>query len=375
MEMFHLQQRLPTSQPQARFAPLSFLFNLKMTFLMAHPIALTVNGTQAQPVSFDRSGTSGTWSGINFYSGSSGTVTYAIIDHATKGVYVSGTNNVTIANCTIQNFTEQGVYATNGSVTVQNSTIQNPAGASHGIYLLGGSSNPTITGNTIEDALIGIERKDSPGAATIVGNTFTNCGAGVKTVSSSPQIYNNCFDGIGNADHGIRIGASSSPDIHDNDFFDYTVGVYLEQSQPANLKWNNFGYTGGQIKANEDRGIYINYLSSGNSFLNNKWNNFYDGSSVVDIFNNTSTTLKAQGNYWYSMQIEGNVDSSNPQTSHNNDAGPGGGLGKIAAAGANDATSTASTVPETFGLEQNFPNRSILAPSLVSSCPKRLSLR
>ncbi|MCI0556351.1 MAG: right-handed parallel beta-helix repeat-containing protein, partial [Anaerolineae bacterium] len=271
-------------------------------------------------------------------------------------VYVSGTNNVTIANCTIQNFTEQGVYATNSSVTVQNSTIQNPAGASHGIYLLGGSSNPTITGNTIKDALIGIERKDSPGAATIAGNTFTNCRDGVKTISSSPEIYNNYFDGISNAENGVRIGTSSSPNIHDNDFFDYTIGVYLEQSQPSNLKWNNFGYTGGQIMANEDRGIVVNYLTSGNGFLNNKWNNFYDGSSAVDIFNHTSTTLNAQGNYWYSQQIEGNVDSSNPQTSHNNDAGPGGGLGKIAAADAHDATQTASTVPKAFGLEQNFPN-------------------
>lgn len=321
---------------------------------------LNVNGTSGNPVTFTRSGSSGTWDGIRFNSGSSGTITYATIDYATKGVYVNNTNNVTIDNCTIRNFTEQGVYASNSSLTVQNSTIQNPSGASHGIYLLGGSSNPMITGNTITANLlnvmnIGIERKDSPGAATIANNTLINCDDGIKTYLSSPEIYNNYFDGIGNATHGIRVQASSSPDIHDNDFFGYTIGVWLEQSEPADLKWNNFGYSNGQMKPNEDNALRINYLTSGNTFIDNKWNNFYD-EEAVDVFNSTSVTLKARGTYWFSQSIEGPVDSSNPQSNPNPDAGPGGSTGKLAARDFNEDTKTASLNPKTFALQQNFPN-------------------
>ncbi len=316
---------------------------------------LTADGSLDQ-ITFNRSGASGTWGGIRFNSGSSGTITYATIDHATKGIYVSGTNNVTVANCTIQNFSEQGVYASNSSVTVENSTIQNPAGASHGIYLLGGSSDPMISGNTVKDVVIGIERKDSPGAATISDNTFLRCRDGVKTYLSSPEIYNNYFDGAESSDHGIRLAASSSPDIHDNDFFDNSAGVYLDQSEPSDLKWNNFGYSGGQTQYNEDKGLYINYLTSDNSFADNKWNNFYDGNEVPDVFNSTAFTLKARGNYWNAQSIEGSVDSSNPQTSHNSNAGPGGSLGKLAQREFEEDTRMASTVPEDFGLAQNFPN-------------------
>ncbi|MFQ5436323.1 MAG: right-handed parallel beta-helix repeat-containing protein, partial [Anaerolineae bacterium] len=319
---------------------------------------LTVNGTTSNAVTFTRSGASGTWGGIQFNNGSSGTIEYATIDHAAKGIYVNNTNNVTIDHCTIQNFTEQGVYADSSSLAVQSSTVQNPSGASHGIYLSGGPGNPTITGNTIEDLLIGIERKDSPGAATIAGNTFVNCRDGVKTTQSSPNIYNNYFDGMESADHGIRIGTSSAPNIHDNDFYDYTVGVYVEQSEPSELNWNNFGYTDSQMQNNEDVGLYINYLTSNNSFADNNWNNFYDGNSVTDVFNNTAYTLKARENYWDSASIEGSVDSSSPQANHNANAGPGGTQGKsaVAASETESEQQMGSAVPERFGLQQNFPN-------------------
>ena len=68
---------------------------------------LTVDGTSVDPVIFDRSDSKGTWDGIQFNSGSSGTITNAIINTATIGVHVVGADNVTIDNCTIQNFAER----------------------------------------------------------------------------------------------------------------------------------------------------------------------------------------------------------------------------------------------------------------------------
>lgn len=68
---------------------------------------LVAQGTSSQPILFTRSGTSGQWGGIQFNSGSTGNLNYATIEHVTKGVYVNSTDNVTIDNCTIQNFTEQ----------------------------------------------------------------------------------------------------------------------------------------------------------------------------------------------------------------------------------------------------------------------------
>jgi len=82
---------------------------------------LTATGTSSVPVIFTRSGALGTWNGIKFYSGSSGTLSHATIEHATKGVYThSGANNITVGASTIQNFTEQGIYIYQSSPTVQN---------------------------------------------------------------------------------------------------------------------------------------------------------------------------------------------------------------------------------------------------------------
>ena len=313
--------------------------------------ALNVNGASANPVTFTRSGASGSWDGIQFQNGGSGTITYATIDYATKGVYLSSAGGVTIDNCTFRNFSEQGVYSLNSSPTVKNCAIQNPAGASHGIYL-SGSGNPTIQNNTIDGITPGIERSGSPGSATIYDNTIKNCVNGLKTYQSAPEMYNNSFDG--NV-YGIRLATSSSPDIHDNDLTTNAIGVYLEQSQPSRVKWNNFGWSG-FVQENADEGILVNYLQAGNTFLDNQWNNFYDGEVTRDISNPSGTLLKARGNYWSSFSVTGQVDAGSPQSSHNNDAGPGGALGKIAGREFTETSATGAPVAASFGLEQNFPN-------------------
>lgn len=84
---------------------------------------------------------------------------------------------------------------------------------------------------------------------------------------------------------------------------------------------------------------------------------YHDGSEVKDVHNNTNYTLKAQGNFWDSQNIEGSIDASNAQGSANSDAGPGGALGKFARQQAStEEAKTSSPILESYGLAQNFPN-------------------
>ncbi|MGD8782147.1 MAG: T9SS type A sorting domain-containing protein [Ignavibacteria bacterium] len=60
---------------------------------------LNAEGTSSQPVTFDRSGTSGQWGGIQFNSGSSGSIKYANVNNASPGVAVYSSNDIIIENC------------------------------------------------------------------------------------------------------------------------------------------------------------------------------------------------------------------------------------------------------------------------------------
>ena len=102
---------------------------------------LTVNGTlqavgtSSQPITFDRSGTSGSWSGIIFNSGSSGSMSYCTIHHASTAVTTTGIIP-TIQNCTISNNTN-GIWVSGAgkipTAPMAYNTIQYNTG--YGIYL------------------------------------------------------------------------------------------------------------------------------------------------------------------------------------------------------------------------------------------------
>ena len=235
---------------------------------------LNALGSSSSPIIFTHNG-SGTWDGIQFNSGSSGTLEYATIRHASKGIYIDHTNAVTVNHCTIENFTEQGIYAYATSGSIENSTLQNPSAASHGIYVKSkpaGSGIMHILNNTIRDVTTGIEvfNNENNDDIEIHGNSIEGCDTGIKILMANAEIDNNTIDGDDDYNsYGIRIQFEGIPNIHDNDIFANGVGVALEQSQPSSIKWNNFGYSGGQMQANHDFGILVNTLSSGNSFLNN----------------------------------------------------------------------------------------------------------
>lgn len=320
---------------------------------------LNVNGTATQPVTFNMANGGIHWTGIRFKNNSVGNVNWATISNANRGMWGDLSNNVTVNNCTIENFTEHGVYLNASSATIQNCTIHNGAGAAYGIYATGNNANPTLSNNTISNVPIGIGRAGSPGLATIAGNDISVCDDGLYMNNAGPNIYNN---DVHECDNGIRLGPGCVPDIHDNDFYANNTGVYLEQSQPSRLRYNNFGWTGGSVTQghtdpNLQEGVLVNYLTSDNVFLNNNRNNFYDGLYFdshfnADIRNLTTVTLMAKRNYWIQQTVSGPLNANFPEANHNNNAGPTGGMGKTAPA----AETATTALPASFALGQNFPN-------------------
>jgi parallel beta-helix repeat protein len=107
---------------------------------------LIVNGTlTANGVTFTRSGSSGTWGGIQFNSGSSGGVQYCNINYANVGIYCNNTSSPTISHNNINNTGTYGIWLYNSSPTISYNTITT---GSNGIYCQT-SSSPIISHNTI----------------------------------------------------------------------------------------------------------------------------------------------------------------------------------------------------------------------------------
>jgi nitrous oxidase accessory protein NosD len=103
-------------------------------------------------------------------------------------------------------------------------------------------SNPTISETEIY-GISGIGVYDYFGnTGTFTDGRIEDCTTGLQTYYSSMEVYNNYFED--NA-YGVRFATNSDyVDIHDNDFIYNDYGLYLEQSEPNEVKWNQFGYSG-----------------------------------------------------------------------------------------------------------------------------------
>ncbi|MDP3149200.1 MAG: right-handed parallel beta-helix repeat-containing protein [Ignavibacteria bacterium] len=223
---------------------------------------LTINGTlnatgiSTNKITFDRIGTTGTWGGIVFNSGSSGSVEYCNIYHATNGITCSSTLPMIRYNTIANNAT--GIYVSN----------------------VGTPSNE-ISYNTIQS------------------NTYQ----GISLYYASPKIYSNTISG--NAYYGISCRYYSSPYLYGNTITGHTssaLSCYYYSSARL-VPWNAYGYYWGagrnKIKNNTGNGISAAYMS-----------NLYLGSSPYgghnSIFNNTGRELSAyyncnimaEINYW-----------------------------------------------------------------------------
>lgn len=308
----------------------------------------------------------GDWGGIKFYYGSNGSIEYTTIEYSDYGISTYyGSQAVSIQNTNIQNFSQTGVYNYFSNPTIQNCTISNNSGGSHNIYIYGSSGLLKIKNNIISNGPIGIEVRYSSGSE-IDNNSISNCyDSGIKVYQASPEIYNNI---INSCYSGVKLATGSSPDIHDNDFQSNQYGLNIDQSEPSRLKWNNFG----NDYYDNDKGVRINYLTSGNTFADDMANNFYDGMVSVDVLNYTSVTFKATGNYWEDASFSGPVDASNP-CSENRDAGPGGATAKIALLP--KTSNNSRNIPDEFSLGQNYPNPFNPSTTIDFSVPKTASIQ
>jgi len=165
----------------------------------ANSATLTVNGTltaigsSANRITFNRIGTSGTWGGIRYQSGSSGSLQYANISYATYGVYANN-SSPTISNSTISNCS-YGVYSYYGSPTMSNNTISS---CTYGAYL-NHAGNAVVNTNEITACTRGIYGYYA-GLSDFTDNYITSGGstrvAGIQVYATDePTIYNNTIEG------------------------------------------------------------------------------------------------------------------------------------------------------------------------------------
>ncbi|MCK4312274.1 MAG: right-handed parallel beta-helix repeat-containing protein, partial [Candidatus Cloacimonetes bacterium] len=112
--------------------------------------SLNANGTAGNGILFTKRDTDDEWSGLQFQTGSDGTLQYCTIEYATYytayGVYCNN-STPTIENCIIQN-NDHGIYftgATSPTLSVSN-TIQN--NNNEGLYFTN-CTNPSISHQTI----------------------------------------------------------------------------------------------------------------------------------------------------------------------------------------------------------------------------------
>lgn len=192
---------------------------------------LTANGTASSPsiftsyyddtygTDFNRDGsatspTAGDWYGIEYLSGSSGTLSYSTIRYGGKfngtvgskaNVYITNASP-TISNSTIEYGKTYGISLDTASSTVSSNAIRyhTTDTPSYGIYGSGGA--PTISSNTLSSNSYGMAFWDTTG--TISSNTFTNNTNGALTFSGgltgAGRIQNNTGSGNG-VWNGIRL--------------------------------------------------------------------------------------------------------------------------------------------------------------------------
>jgi tetratricopeptide (TPR) repeat protein len=219
---------------------------------------LNANGTSSQRITFDCSSSPGTWGGIRFNAGSSGTVSYCDIKHATTGItcnaYLPSISNCTITGNgtgisvssvassnnkisynTIQNNTSCGIYITQSVITCNNNTIS--SNGTYGINCTNPSNNyiglnPYFHHNTISGNTYGlscsycspnfIDNSSSPNRGY---NVIRQNATGISVVYNS-----NVFLGAGPNAGGYNC-------LHDNNGYEICA-AYSCFISAANTWWN-----------------------------------------------------------------------------------------------------------------------------------------
>jgi tetratricopeptide (TPR) repeat protein len=224
---------------------------------------LTSVGTISQPITFDRTGTSGTYYGLALQPGSTGTFSYCKFNNAYVGV-TCYSSNVSINNSTFTNCTG-GVTVSGASPTINGCVFLSNY---FGVYLV--NSNPSIVNCDIENS----------------------ANSGMYLSNAAPTIQYNTLKN--NQQSGIWFHNFSSPsNIYHNNISGSSEGFYCDgQSSPHALygcNAMNSGYT--QIYA------YYGCLPVlGNA--NSSGLNSFDGSPYTYVNANSSSVVTAVYNWW-----------------------------------------------------------------------------
>ncbi|MBI3111012.1 MAG: right-handed parallel beta-helix repeat-containing protein, partial [Ignavibacteriales bacterium] len=250
---------------------------------------LVVEGTSSQPVVMNRSGSSGVWGGIIFNSGSSGTVSYATIRNVSKGIRVTSTAP-TIQNCTIESFTEQGIYVINGNSKILTNTINGWSGSARvgtGIYVDNsglGSSTLEITGNTVKGSVVGIDV-----TAPVLKLEQNTLGTFGTYTTASSNAYGIVFAGVGTVTNnktygdntnswGISLAANTGTKSTTFNLLDHhNIGLVDNGFQNGSISRNTFSNNG-------------TGFNNSDGWMTANENNFWDNPSTTYNIANVSTS-------------------------------------------------------------------------------------
>ncbi len=266
---------------------------------------------------FNRDGSSsspqaGDWFGIDYQSGSAGSITNSIIRYGGKftgvlgnkaNIYITNSSPA-ITNSTIEYGRTYGIYLDTSSSTISNNTIryQTTDTPAYGVYGSGGA--PTITNNTIASNSYGMAFWDSTG--TFSSNTFTNNTNGAFTwaggLTGAGRIQGNTGSGNGTW-NGIRLNggnllsAGATSTFSANTLFPYILPSTSEVPTGAGL----IAEAGSVWKfAGVSFNIYGRIEAQGtpsSPVLFTHWLSDSDGSDVHGNGSTTPTTLFPSGIY------------------------------------------------------------------------------
>jgi pimeloyl-ACP methyl ester carboxylesterase len=168
------------------------------------------DGTSSTPAASD-------WYGIEFRSGSVGTLEHAVVRYAghrnsrkktIPAVYNTG-GTVTISNSIIADNNIYGIGQTAGSIDLSSSTVSN---TDYGVVVLGGDA--VISDSIFESALRSGVLSDGSGAITLTDNTFTNNNTAVNiTVDEKDTVVHNDNSATGGRHNGIVLRGEIGIDL------------------------------------------------------------------------------------------------------------------------------------------------------------------
>jgi len=218
-------------------------------------------------------------------------------DYYSKGIYLSGRNNVTVKNMEVKTFS-YGIYLDS---TFNNSILGNNITDNGRVcIMISNSSNITISGNSIaNNDECGIFLSHSSNI-TISGNCMANNGHSITLeYSSTNSIYGN---NITNSRlFGIRLSNSSNITISGNNVTNNKWhGVWFSDSSDNTLRYNHITGVGNFFVEGESLSDFINNIDSSNSvngkpvyyWVNQQHRKVPADAGYVALVNSTNITVQ-----------------------------------------------------------------------------------